>query len=1010
MERRKQEEIEVSTSPQTTGTLALKNFTIPRKKRSSGQVVLERCPEECRDYTLIQSKLRDSRAEMRAKGRHGREMEEILCFLVASDQDMPHMYQDGLKVLYGKVRKIAPNWKKTQDPIVSFDCHMSKDAVSPRDTPIQQNIGSSVFLFDFDENQELNERPRQCLPYAVVSYAPATSVILTTSPNLPFSPTSHDAADRFQACTVAQRKGKGDTATITFKHFGTTQNPEVDYLYQKADVQSIPISHNSMLPHTTVSQNPLREEENPKLNTAGTRETWDKWDTTPQSPIDQVSTVVYSSRSVRDPRLSRREANQQSDFSEAETTCTASRNKIGPQKEDENSGFVTATSESDPTDENSSSSGQCEMASEHPNSINTSLLDVKVSDTKNASAAMIKENSNFSRQEQNQNFDVDSPETQLISKLRDYLTKFESSVKKQEATNEGLMEKPLMWITLDSTAHKQQLADKSQYRSRPDDEAQTGPDVFLLMPAESKRGRSSQAKRTSKHKSKRARLSLGPSVSPDSTSVLDTFKETSPQPSVNNGTAAPTEISLSNEAKQQLMQSKESTSSIICSQDPVDTCGNAERIPHTNREMVDDSDVSSSFVSSDLSVSDVSKTLKMADQTSSLAELGSLRAKCKNMLQKFILRFERDQIVSFNQSFVSRNLIIEQYLDHPPAHVDLKYEAVNSYLELQMMMEAWQFVENKMNFLKNKPTFRSLLWYDPSLYGELYKGEVGFQQQSSLFTSFQKMLAQEGYTKLQEYYMTHVSRIYQQLLVNPDASYYMYLKSKREVFEIEAALRNPHDVKYFFLSVPLTAMINFGDSLESLENVHKVIMSFVETPSDQLPGTFDVGKAEHLSITCRYLQEKAFFIRSCKETLTKVSWFGIEHLLYDASKILIWQDAGQGVSNEVLKMYKNSNPQIIFGVTESGVTLVNKVHQPRLSVDGAEKSAEKQTDASQKHKPSQSSVPQTVNSGTEADYSVSKRRFTESSGGQGAEVAFNVGSPNNFTSTFICFPPPIPEC
>lgn len=624
----------------------------------------------------------------------------------------------------------------------------------------------------------------------------------------------------------------------------------------------------------------------------------------------------------------------------------------------------TLNNVADLTDENSSSSGQCEMTSEPAHSINTSLLDVKVSDTKHASAA-INENSHFSRPEENQNCDIDSPETQLISKLRDYLTKFESTVKKQEAVNEGVREKPVVWITLDSTAHKQQLADKGQYRSRPNDEAQNGPDVYLLVPAESKRGRSSQAKRTSRHKSKRARWSLCPSVSPDSTSALDTVKETSPHPSVNNGTAAPTEISVSNEAKAQfLVQSKESTSSSICSQNPVDTCGNASRKPHTSRaldtrEIIDDGDVSSSFTSSDFSVSDISDTLKMADQTSSLDELESLRSKCKNMLQQFTLRFERDQIVPFNLSFVSRNLIIEQYLDHPPAHVHLKYQAVNSYLELQMMMEAWQFVENKQNFLRGKPTFRSLLWYDPSLYGELYKGEIGFQQQSSLFTSFQNMLAQDGYAKLQEYYMT-VSRMYQQLLVNPDVSYYMYLKSKREVFEIEAALRNPHDVKYFFLSVPLTAMINFGDSLESLENVHKVIMTFVETPSDQLPGTFDVGKAEHLSITCRYLQEKAFFIRSCKETLTKVSWFGIEHLLYDASKILIWQDADHRVSNEVLKMYTNSNPQIIFGVTESGVTLVNKMEHARLSMDGAETSTEKQIDASPKHKPSQSCVLQVI--------------------------------------------------
>lgn len=131
----------------------------------------------------------------------------------------------GLQVLYGKVKKIAPNltWKKSQDPVVGFDCHMSKDVVSPRDTPHQQVLGSSVscyhliifysaeselqiefthavcfqvFLFDFNEYQELNERPRQCLPYAVVSFVPASSVILTTPLNIPFSPTSQGKITR----------------------------------------------------------------------------------------------------------------------------------------------------------------------------------------------------------------------------------------------------------------------------------------------------------------------------------------------------------------------------------------------------------------------------------------------------------------------------------------------------------------------------------------------------------------------------------------------------------------------------------------------------------------------------------------------------------------------------------------------------------------------------------------------------------------------------------------------
>lgn len=220
MERREQEEIEVSTSHQLKGTPALKNFTIPRKKRTCGEVLLERCPEESRDYSLIFSKLRDSRldtrkdltntcvwkdvhlvhndrllqkfsekrAEMRAKGRHGREMEERFCFLVTSEQVTEQIYQDGLrvgssvqhtlgkashgvylfrhvdvamkattnaisatnllifKVLYGKVKKIAPSltWKKSQDPTVGFDCHMSKDVLSPQDTLYQQMLGSSV--------------------------------------------------------------------------------------------------------------------------------------------------------------------------------------------------------------------------------------------------------------------------------------------------------------------------------------------------------------------------------------------------------------------------------------------------------------------------------------------------------------------------------------------------------------------------------------------------------------------------------------------------------------------------------------------------------------------------------------------------------------------------------------------------------------------------------------------------------------------------------------------------
>ncbi|KAK7120060.1 hypothetical protein R3I94_020173 [Phoxinus phoxinus] len=649
--------------------------------------------------------------------------------------------------------------------------------------------------------------------------------------------------------------------------------------------------------------------------------------------------------------------------------------------------------------------GQWEISSENIKSSNTNSL----GSTKSPSTHIIKYKYDLSRPEPNKKDDVNSPETQLISKLRDYLTKFESTVKKQEAVNEDLKDRPVVWITLDSAAHKQHLFEQSQYcmvnlpclmppgcdaviqdypsecteipvqtRSTPRGE-HAQPDVCLLVPVESKRGRrSSQTKHT-----RRSRRSSVISVSPDSTSVLDTVKDnTSPLVQVNDLNTGSPEISINNTPSAQFQMQRASTTGRQNPSENFDSLcerKSQENQPLNTIEIIDDGDVSSTFPDNEYSIGDISNTLKLADETTSLTKLGSLQSKCKNMLQHFISRFERDQKVPFDQSFVSRCLILEQYLDHPPTQVDLKYEAVNSYLELQMMMEAWQFVENKMNFMRGKPTFRSLLWYDPSLYGELYKGEVGFQQQSSLFASFQNILAQDGYSKLQEYYSA-VSLLHQQLHAAPDASYYMYLKSKRELLEAEAALRNPHDIKSFFLSVPIAAMINFGDNLERLEKVHKVIMTFVETPSDQLPGTFDVGKAEHLSIACRYLQEKALFLKSCKEVISKISWFGIEHLLYDASKVLVWQDMGHGAPSEILKTYKNSNPQIIFGVTESGVTLVNKVDQPPPSMDGAE--ARHKSHAARKRKSlqlwmsSQPSDAQSINVDKEVAYNMAKRRAT----------------------------------
>lgn len=554
-------------------------------------------------------------------------------------------------------------------------------------------------------------------------------------------------------------------------------------------------------------------------------------------------------------------------------------------------------------------------------------------------------------------------ETRIITRLRDYLTKFESTVKTQESEGDSRSTQehhaPMTWISLDSTVHKHIL--DTRHYNRPPLVDHKHPEsgnrvanvpVVTVAPTLTVTQTVTPTVLT-KHKHteelnqpswtlKRRKRSKAEGPSPDSTSVEPVRKETLPH-SLPNKDTPPSQLSSTVQnrkywlhnpdkiQKQHQTMSPQGSGNRTSRQQCQVSQPATEKANKSNEQAVHNEKMLNSYIQKDYNVTNISSILKLADHAVSLAELTSLQAQCGRMLDHFISNFEKSQSMPFSQSGISRKMILEKYLDRPPPPVQLKFEAINSFLELQMMLEAWQFVENKISFLKKRPTFRSLLWYDPSLYGELYKGAVGFQQQSSLFSSFQQCLASEDFSKLQEYYNA-VSTLHQQLQDAPDTSYYMYLKTKRERLEVEAALRNPPDVKSFFLSVPVAIMMNFGDTLETLEKVQHTVTMFIETPADQLPGIFDVGKAEHLSIICRFLHEKALFLKSNKE-ISKVSWFGLEHLLYDASKVLVWSESTHEKSNEVLKNYKKSNPQIVYGVTEAGVTLVNKMDQRPQTVE-----------------------------------------------------------------------------
>lgn len=541
--------------------------------------------------------------------------------------------------------------------------------------------------------------------------------------------------------------------------------------------------------------------------------------------------------------------------------------------------------------------------------------------------AVIKDDLHLVWQGQSENSLPGTSDTQIISKIRDYLTKFEFTVKKQDTANNSITEAcvPTAWITLDSTAHKQQLHDTRHYsRAGLADITHRPSQTLHFQVAPTKHKQSDRDSQPNSPIPKR-RTSDMDRVSPDST-FTETVrnepnshlvnKDIQPHQTVsgvpnmnhwlqNNGNKVQEHQIIYPQVLENLSRSS-GQRGIRPRQHP---CQVNQSNEQTTYEKVHTTCIQNTY-----SVTDISNTLKLADHAVSLTELGPLQSKCKQMLQHFISNFEQDQKVAFYQSCITRNLILDKYLEHPPVPVELKFEAINSLLELQMITEACQFVDNKINFLRRKPTFRSLLWYDPSLYGEIYKGNVGFQQQSSLFSSFQQCLTSEDYKRLREYYCA-VSTLHQQLQDSPDTSYYMYLKTKRERLEIEAAFRNPSDVKSFFLSVPTAIMINLGDSLGILKKTRNLVMTFIETPADRLPGTFDVGKAEHLSIICRYLQEKMLFLKSRKEMM-KISWFGMEHLLYDASKVLVWSESEHGMPNEVLRKYKRLNSQTVYRVTD----------------------------------------------------------------------------------------------
>ncbi|XP_074084377.1 testis-expressed protein 15 isoform X2 [Macrotis lagotis] len=295
----------------------------------------------------------------------------------------------------------------------------------------------------------------------------------------------------------------------------------------------------------------------------------------------------------------------------------------------------------------------------------------------------------------------------------------------------------------------------------------------------------------------------------------------------------------------------------------------------------------------------LSRILQKADKSSTLKSLQEQIKTCQTVLPLFIEAFERKQKCSFKHVLISRELLVEGNGWNNCRH-HLHPRAVDSLVELQMMMEIMQFVENKKGLLGSEPTFRSLLWYDASLYGELLRGNQGYQQQSCLYPTFQDRLKYNSVNELQHYHGQLIKLLEEARKEN--RSYYVVLKYKRQIEECEDIMKHCPNYFDFTLSAPFTCGVNFGDNLEDLETLRKCTLELISN-QDHFPKIQSCpGKQDHLWIIMEMISSKMHFIKNSESVSVKIALYGLEHIFFDAAKSLVWKEKG-------LSIRKNDSPE-----------------------------------------------------------------------------------------------------
>ncbi|XP_060092959.1 testis-expressed protein 15 isoform X2 [Heteronotia binoei] len=307
----------------------------------------------------------------------------------------------------------------------------------------------------------------------------------------------------------------------------------------------------------------------------------------------------------------------------------------------------------------------------------------------------------------------------------------------------------------------------------------------------------------------------------------------------------------------------------------------------------------------------MSEILQKADETSCLNVLQEQLIVCKNILPLFIRALEEKQGCSFEHVLVSRENA------EKCVQTKLKPCAIESFVELQIIMEAVEFLENKRRYLQGKHTFRSLLWFDDTLCIELFGGQSGYQQQSNFYPAFQQCLKYNALTELQNHHKKIVDKFEITKLENK--SYYYLLKLRREIKECEAAVKSNSVLDEFFLSEPYVCGVNYGTTVEDLENARKSIVDLISTYRNH-SGTLCTEKLEHLGIIMEIINTKIEFIRTHEGNI-KTLFIGLEHIFFNCALSCILKERPTFVNREegdMLEIYEAALPEL-YKIFENSV-------------------------------------------------------------------------------------------